>query len=134
MYIHVHVSLLATSTNIFRSLNIVLTHEISENFPPRKFSAVLYTLTMMSHLIMMSHLCSVILHRGRESMDHQALEEDLELVLDDLCYYFRSPDPAGLSHDRLNLLLCRLKERQNLFKNQVSLVKVHVCTNTQTVE
>ena len=50
----------------------------------------------------------------------EQLEGELIHVLDDLCYYFRSPDPTGHTHDSLNQLLCRLKERQNLFRNQVS--------------
>ena len=53
-----------------------------------------------------------------------ALEEELDHVLDDLCYYFRSPDPSGQTHDQLNKQLCRLKERQNIFKNHVSLIAV----------
>ena len=50
----------------------------------------------------------------------EQLEGELNHVLDDLCYYFRSPDPTGHTHDSLNQLLCRLKERQNLFRNHVS--------------
>ena len=58
---------------------------------------------------------------NKETERKAELEKELDQVLDDLSFYFRSPDPsAGLSHDQLNKVLCRLKARQTLFKNQVS--------------
>ena len=67
----------------------------------------------------MTFLSSRVILSSERGEGAEQLEADLNHVLDDLCYYFRSPDPTGHTHDSLNQLLCRLKERQNLFRNQV---------------